>query len=90
MDSARSWFHKLQPREKLRGSTKKKETCSNDNSDDSNSQMDDEALSNTTKQKVTAAKQYIENHYKEQMKNLQERKERYVCVYVYTYMVLAL
>lgn len=36
-----------------------------------------EALSNTTKQKVAAAKQYIENHYKEQIKNLNERKERY-------------
>lgn len=37
----------------------------------------DEAPSNATKQRVAAAKQYIENHYKEQMKNLQERKERY-------------
>ncbi|RWR82339.1 serine/threonine-protein kinase tricorner-like protein [Cinnamomum micranthum f. kanehirae] len=36
----------------------------------------DEAPSNATKQRVAAAKQYIENHYKEQMKNLQERKER--------------
>ncbi|KAJ6336152.1 hypothetical protein OIU78_012707 [Salix suchowensis] len=35
-----------------------------------------EAHSNVTKQKVAAAKQFIENHYKEQMKNLQERKER--------------
>jgi serine/threonine kinase 38 len=39
--------------------------------------MDEEAHSNVTKQKVAAAKRYIENHYKEQMKNLQERKERY-------------
>ncbi|OMP03064.1 hypothetical protein CCACVL1_02591 [Corchorus capsularis] len=38
--------------------------------------MDEEALSNATKQKVAAAKQYIEKHYKEQMRNLQERKER--------------
>ncbi|KAB2038143.1 hypothetical protein ERO13_D03G104600v2 [Gossypium hirsutum] len=38
---------------------------------------DEEALSNITKQKAAAAKQYIENHYKEQMKNLQDRKERY-------------
>ncbi|EXB88371.1 Serine/threonine-protein kinase CBK1 [Morus notabilis] len=75
MDSARSWFHKLQPREKLRASTKKKEPCSGDNGE-SNPQMDEEALSNITKQKVAAAKQYIENHYKEQMKNLHERKER--------------
>ncbi|PPD86275.1 hypothetical protein GOBAR_DD16781 [Gossypium barbadense] len=38
---------------------------------------DEEALSNITKQKAAATKQYIENHYKEQMKNLQDRKERY-------------
>lgn len=37
----------------------------------------EEAPSNATKQKVAAAKQYIEKHYKEQMKNLQERRERY-------------
>ncbi|KAJ1398932.1 Serine/threonine-protein kinase, active site [Sesbania bispinosa] len=36
----------------------------------------EEAPSNVTKQKVAAAKQYIENHYKKQMKDLQERKER--------------
>ncbi|XP_074291002.1 uncharacterized protein LOC141617740 [Silene latifolia] len=36
----------------------------------------DEAPSTATKQKVAAAKQYIEKHYEEQMKNLQQRKER--------------
>lgn len=36
-----------------------------------------EEASNLTKQRVAAAKQYIENHYKEQMRNLQERRERY-------------
>jgi serine/threonine kinase 38 len=36
----------------------------------------DELPSNITRQKVAAAKQYIENHYKSQMKNLQERKIR--------------
>ncbi|OVA03954.1 Protein kinase domain [Macleaya cordata] len=36
----------------------------------------DEAPSSVTKQKVAAAKQYIENHYKAQMKCLQDRKER--------------
>ncbi|XP_011040527.1 PREDICTED: serine/threonine-protein kinase tricorner-like [Populus euphratica] len=35
-----------------------------------------DAPSHATKQKVDAAKQYIENHYKAQMKNLQDRKER--------------
>jgi ABC-type sugar transport system substrate-binding protein len=38
----------------------------------------EEAMSSATKQKVAAAKQYIENHYKTQMKSLQERKERSV------------
>lgn len=32
--------------------------------------------SSLTMEKVAAAKQYIENHYKAQMKNFQERKER--------------
>ncbi|KAG1353961.1 serine/threonine-protein kinase tricorner [Cocos nucifera] len=68
MDSARSWFHKFQPRDK--SATKKKEATT-DGKEES-----DEAPSNATKQRVAAAKQYIENHYKEQMKNLQERKER--------------
>ena len=39
---------------------------------------DDEILgSSLTMEKVAAAKQFIENHYKTQMKNIQERKERY-------------
>ena len=76
MDSARSWFQKFQPREKFRSSSRRKEGGDEDN-EDSKLEMDEEALSNVTKQKVAAAKQYIENHYKEQMKNLQERKERY-------------
>ncbi|KAJ6737594.1 SERINE/THREONINE-PROTEIN KINASE [Salix viminalis] len=75
MDSARSWFQKFQPREKFRASSRRKEGGDED-SEDSKLEMDGEALSNATKQKVAAAKQYIENHYKEQMKNLQERKER--------------
>lgn len=38
---------------------------------------DDEVLgSSLTMEKVAAAKQFIENHYKTQMKNIQERKER--------------
>lgn len=36
----------------------------------------DETFSNMTKEKVATAKQYIENHYKTQMKFLQELKER--------------
>lgn len=33
-----------------------------------------------TMEKVAAAKQFIENHYRAQMKNIQERKERYLVV----------
>ena len=32
--------------------------------------------SSLTMEKVATAKKYIENHYKAQMKNIQERKER--------------
>lgn len=32
--------------------------------------------SKLTMEKVAAAKQFIENHYRAQMKNIQERKER--------------
>ena len=75
MDSARSWFQKFQPRERLRSSSKKKETSVS--VDGSRLPAADEAPSNATRQKVAAAKQYIEKHYKEQMKSLQERRERY-------------
>ncbi|GAB2282212.1 hypothetical protein Dimus_016762 [Dionaea muscipula] len=74
MDSAKSWFQKFQPRDKLRASSKKKDSMVVDK-EGMESILDEEA-SNITKQRVAAAKQYIEKHYKEQMKNLQERKER--------------
>ncbi|XP_011658334.1 serine/threonine-protein kinase tricorner isoform X1 [Cucumis sativus] len=61
MDSARSWFQKFQTRVK-------KETVSDNEAPD--------VPSSATKQKVEVAKQYIENHYKSQMKSLQDRKER--------------
>lgn len=69
MDSARTWFQKLQTKEKI--ASKKNELGLHG--------MDgtEETPSDATKQRVAAAKQYIENHYKEQMKNLQERRERY-------------
>jgi hypothetical protein len=48
-----------------------------DSSLNSSSDMQKEILaSNETRQKVAAAKQYIENHYRVQKKNMQERKER--------------
>ncbi|KAI3892306.1 hypothetical protein MKW92_050025 [Papaver armeniacum] len=75
MDSARSWFHKFQPRsEKPKaGEIKKNEVG---NGKDIQKGPGEEAPSSATKQKVAAAKQYIENHYKSQMKSLQDRKER--------------
>ncbi|KAJ1698335.1 hypothetical protein LUZ63_006847 [Rhynchospora breviuscula] len=86
MDSARSWFHKFQPRDKApvgdkaKSPTKKKEagngTGNSNGKELGKPPIPDEAPSNVTKQKVAAAKQYIENHYKTQMKSLQDRKER--------------
>ncbi|MED6128103.1 hypothetical protein PIB30_094476 [Stylosanthes scabra] len=78
MDSARSWFQKFQPRDKTKGFGKKKEEDNNNGggAEVLSVAVDEASLSNDTKQKVAAAKQYIENHYKEQMKNLQERKDR--------------
>lgn len=75
MDSARSWFQKFQPRERVRPSARKKEGTGAEK-EETNPTAGDETPSNVTKQKVAAAKQYIENHYKEQMKSLQERRER--------------
>ncbi|KAK4748144.1 hypothetical protein SAY87_014730 [Trapa incisa] len=75
MDSARSWLHKFQPRDKLRAVSRKKEPGGSGREEGS-AHSGDDTPSDVTKQRVAAAKQYIENHYKEQMKNLQERKER--------------
>lgn len=75
MDSARSWLQKFQPRDRLRSSTRKKDSMAGSDTDDPKP-LTGEETSNVTKQKVAAAKQYIENHYKSQMKNLQERRER--------------
>lgn len=77
MDSARSWLQKFQPRDKLRSSTRKNHDFNGESEVPNAPVVDDASLSNVTKQKAAAAKQYIENHYKEQMKSLQERKERY-------------
>lgn len=75
MDSIRCWVKKLRSKDKVKPS-KKKETTTNAK-ELSKAQTSEEVPSNVTKQKVAAAKQYIENHYKKQMKSLQERKERY-------------
>ncbi|KAG9154325.1 hypothetical protein Leryth_000771 [Lithospermum erythrorhizon] len=73
MDSSRSWFQKLQQRDRL-GSIKKKDLMANNEKEDEG--ISPEEASSITKQKVAATKQYIENHYKEQMKALQQRRDR--------------
>lgn len=45
--------------------------------EDGQGQCEEEVLgSSLTMEKVAAAKQFIENHYKTQMKSIQERKQR--------------
>lgn len=76
MESAKRWFSKLGKKDKPKP-PKKQETTSN-GKEGSKLSSHEETPSTATKQKVAAAKQYIEKHYKEQMKSLQERRERYV------------
>ncbi|XP_022846773.1 serine/threonine-protein kinase tricorner-like isoform X1 [Olea europaea var. sylvestris] len=75
METARSWFKKFCFREKPKPPNKKKEHTTN-GKEGSKMSVNEETPSNATKQKVEAAKQYIEKHYKEQMRSLQERRER--------------
>ncbi|PKU80310.1 protein-serine/threonine kinase [Dendrobium catenatum] len=77
MDSTRSWFKKFQLREgKVKPVVSKKKEMESMN-DAQKPPIDEAPLSDITKQRVAAAKQFIENHYKTQKKILQERKERY-------------
>ncbi|KAH8958653.1 hypothetical protein BDL97_06G036600 [Sphagnum fallax] len=85
MEQRRSWFSRFRPRLKSflvnqkqkngSGSTSSREAAASSKGVHPPALADDLA-SSITRQKVAAAKQYIENHYKSQMKNLQERKER--------------
>ncbi|CAK9187798.1 unnamed protein product [Ilex paraguariensis] len=74
MESARRWFGKFRSKDKRKCSNKEETT--NKGKEGSKAPPSEEGPSDATKQKVAAAKQYIEKHYKEQMKNLQERRER--------------
>ncbi|GAB4843115.1 hypothetical protein Ancab_013091 [Ancistrocladus abbreviatus] len=74
MEAARRWFSKFKSKDKAKGS-KNKEAI-NSGKEGSKIPASEEAPSTATKQKVAAAKQYIEKHYMEQMKNLQQRRER--------------
>ncbi|GER26865.1 kinase family protein [Striga asiatica] len=75
MEAAKRWFGKLHPKEKSKASSKKNEPKPN-GKESSKVPLNEETPSNATKQKVEAAKQYIEKHYKDQMKSMQERRER--------------
>lgn len=80
MEGNKSWFNRFQPKsDRFKVSLGKKNgSAGSDSSRESTKSAADELPSSITRQKVAAAKQYIENHYKAQMKNLQERKERYL------------
>ncbi|XP_057783510.1 uncharacterized protein LOC131001209 isoform X2 [Salvia miltiorrhiza] len=75
MEAARRWCAKFHSKEKHKTSNKKSEPRPN-GKEGLKAQLNEETPSNATKQKAAAAKQYIEKHYKEQMKSLQERRER--------------
>ena len=70
METAKAWVKKLKSKDK----EKKKEAAAKEVVP--KPPGGEEALSNVTKEKAAAAKLYIENHYKMQMRSLHERKER--------------
>ncbi|XP_068326451.1 uncharacterized protein [Pyrus communis] len=74
MEFVRSWFKRFKSKEQVK-SSKNKDTTGH-GKEGSKTPTTEEVPSNVTKQRVAAAKQYIEDHYKKQMKSLQERKER--------------
>ncbi|KAF4352440.1 hypothetical protein G4B88_018872 [Cannabis sativa] len=76
MDTVRAWVNKLKSKEKVRSSKSKETTTTSNVKEGLKAPASEEVPSTVTKQKVAAAKQYIENHYKKQMKSLQERRER--------------
>ncbi|XP_023000485.1 serine/threonine-protein kinase tricorner-like [Cucurbita maxima] len=74
MEATRCWFKKFKSKDNPKPPTNKEST--GNARDASRAPTSEEVPSNVTKQKVAAAKQYIENHYKKQMKSLEERRER--------------
>ncbi|KAL0433264.1 UNVERIFIED_CONTAM: Serine/threonine-protein kinase-like [Sesamum latifolium] len=75
METAKRWFGNFRSKEKPKTSRTKNEPRPN-GKEGPKTPLNEETPSNATKQKVAAAKEYIEKHYKEQMKSLQERRER--------------
>ncbi|KAL9225182.1 hypothetical protein vseg_001132 [Gypsophila vaccaria] len=77
MDATKKFFSKFKSKSKENGVKKKEDVVIvSKGNERSKAPVVEEAPSNATKQKVAAAKQYIEKHYQDQMKNLQQRKER--------------
>ncbi|TQD94804.1 hypothetical protein C1H46_019597 [Malus baccata] len=70
MEFARSWFKRFKSKEKVK-SSKNKDTTGH-GKEVSKTPTTEEVPSNVTKQRVAAAKQYIEDHYKKQMKSLEK------------------
>ncbi|CAK9140608.1 unnamed protein product [Ilex paraguariensis] len=69
---------RLQPRDHLSSSTNKQEPLASRREEPK--PLSDEESYKIAKQKAVA--EYMQNHYKEQMKNLRERKERHaMCVW---------
>jgi serine/threonine kinase 38 len=85
MESTGCWFNRLKSKDKLKSAKQKDTTCNG--KEGTKAPNSEEAPSNVTKQKVAAAKQFIENHYKKQMKDLQERKERYDLMHLFIAMM---
>ncbi|KAH9613905.1 hypothetical protein KSS87_000903 [Heliosperma pusillum] len=77
MDATKKFFGRFKAKPKENGIKKKEDSVSvSKGKERSKAPVNEEAPSTATKQKVAAAKQYIEKHYQDQMKNLQQRKER--------------
>ncbi|CAN6551834.1 unnamed protein product [Malus baccata var. baccata] len=74
MEFARSWFKRFKSKEKVK-SSKNKDTTGH-GKEVSKTPTTEEVPSNVTKQRVAAAKQYIEDHYKKQMKSLRNILEK--------------
>ncbi|XP_074319510.1 uncharacterized protein LOC141656501 isoform X2 [Silene latifolia] len=77
MDATKKFFGRFKAKPKENGIRKKEDSVTvSKGKERSKAPVNEEAPSTATKQKVAAAKQYIEKHYQDQMKNLQQRKER--------------
>uniref|UniRef100_A0A803LMP7 non-specific serine/threonine protein kinase n=1 Tax=Chenopodium quinoa TaxID=63459 RepID=A0A803LMP7_CHEQI len=76
MEAARRCFTGFKVKDKGRGVKKEAAVTVVKGKEGMKAPVSEDAPSTATKQKVAAAKQYIEKHYQDQMKNLQQRKER--------------